>query len=166
MLMPPHVCLHNSKCVNTCFCKGKAVCIDTDGETDGAELYQHGTCELVQAAVQKQNPLQTSQTQRTLTGILYLSTAVFHHHRSEVTLLSIECSFLWDVRVCETDPQPSAYPLSTRLSQVVSASEGSSVRLHHVLTSLQTPYPLSCFLSLPPTDSASRKQGGAGHGCS
>lgn len=27
-------------------------------------------------------PPQTSQTQRTLTGILYLSTAVFHHHRS------------------------------------------------------------------------------------
>lgn len=64
-------------------------------------------------------PPQTSQTQRALTGILYLSTAVFHRRGSEVTLFSIESSFLWDVRVCETDLQPLAGPLSTRLSQVV-----------------------------------------------
>lgn len=44
-----------------------------------------------------------------LTGIVYPSAAVFHRHGSEVALLSTECGFLWDVRVCERQIR-SYYP--------------------------------------------------------
>lgn len=44
-----------------------------------------------------------------LTGIVYPSAVLFHRHGSEVALLSTECGFLWDVRVCERQIR-SYYP--------------------------------------------------------
>lgn len=116
---PPCVYLHNS-----------LVCIhvylgaELFATIPEADICQQRSSDLVRATIQKQNPPQTNQThKKTLTGILYLSTVVFHHYRPKVTLFSTECCFLWDVRACEIDPQPSVCPLSSRLSQVVSVLE-------------------------------------------
>lgn len=68
----PHVCVHTIQtCVNTCFSKGRAVCIDIDGETMEQNFYQRRTCELVQAAVQKQNPRRQAK-HRGLSQVYYI----------------------------------------------------------------------------------------------
>lgn len=61
-------------------------------------------CVSCSKAQSRTKPLQTGQTLKTLTGILYLSTVLSHHHRSEVTDSSSEWSFLWDRPVSETVP--------------------------------------------------------------
>ena len=126
-------------CASTCLSKAGAVCIDTSGEPDGAES------SLVEnvwigpgCGPETQNPRRQAK-HRGLSQVYYICQQRSFFTTGQRSHSSTECSFLWDVRVCVWDPQPLAYPLSTRLPQVV-LWRGGSVWLHHILTSPQTPF--------------------------
>lgn len=71
-----------------------------------------GTCEFwtgKRKSGTTETPADKHAHKSALTGIVYPSAALFHRHGSEVTLLSTECGFLWDVRVCERQIR-SYYP--------------------------------------------------------
>lgn len=124
-------------------------------QTNGAEFYQWRT--LVQAAIQKQNPRRQAK-HRELSQVYYICqqwSFIATGHRSHSFPLNAASSGM-----CECVRRSSAISLPTVRQIISSCTWRGAMQLHHILTKLQTPYPLSCVLSSALTGSASLKRSG------
>lgn len=68
----PHVCVSTQfPCMNTCLCKGRVVCFNTEGKPVEQNFTSGEHVNLVQAAVQKQNPRRQAKY-RELSQVYYI----------------------------------------------------------------------------------------------
>lgn len=160
----PHVCVYTIHvCVNTCFPKGRAVCIDTDGGPMEQNFTSGERVNWSRLRSKKQNPRRQAK-HRGLSQVYYIC-----QQRSFITAGQRSHSFPLNAAssgTCECvrqilSHQPTHCPPDYLKLFSVRVSEGGYITSSRAY---RPPYPLSCVLSSPPTASASRKRGGEGGG--